>query len=84
MAQTFSKKMGLKTETSISNYLMNVNFMRELFKSLRFLLFMVPVALFAQNSVTGVVTEKATGMSIPGANIIVLLQILTETTPSTT
>ncbi|HBO28553.1 MAG TPA: SusC/RagA family TonB-linked outer membrane protein, partial [Leeuwenhoekiella sp.] len=45
--------------------------MRELFKSLRFLLFMVPVALFAQNSVTGVVTEKATGMSIPGANIIV-------------
>ncbi|HCQ75616.1 MAG TPA: SusC/RagA family TonB-linked outer membrane protein, partial [Leeuwenhoekiella sp.] len=32
---------------------------------------MVPVALFAQNSVTGVVTEKATGMSIPGANIIV-------------
>ncbi|HBT10002.1 MAG TPA: SusC/RagA family TonB-linked outer membrane protein, partial [Leeuwenhoekiella sp.] len=32
---------------------------------------MFPVALFAQNSVSGVVTEKATGMPIPGANIIV-------------
>ena len=63
--------MGFKQKQAFRNYLMNVIFMRELFKSLRFLLFMFPVALFAQNSVSGVVTEKATGMPIPGANIIV-------------
>ena len=50
---------------------MNEKFMRELFKSLRLLVFMLPVSIFAQNGVNGVVTESATGMPIPGANIIV-------------
>ena len=45
--------------------------MRELFKSLRFLVFLMPMSFFAQNVVKGVVTERATGMPIPGANIIV-------------
>ena len=50
---------------------MNEKFMRELFKSLRLLFFILPMSFFAQNAVTGVVTEAATGMPIPGANIIV-------------
>ncbi|MFD2825706.1 SusC/RagA family TonB-linked outer membrane protein [Leeuwenhoekiella polynyae] len=50
---------------------MNEKFMRELFKSFRLLVFMLPVSIFAQDVVNGVVTESASGMPIPGANIIV-------------
>ncbi|MDT0649917.1 SusC/RagA family TonB-linked outer membrane protein [Autumnicola edwardsiae] len=45
--------------------------MRKLFKSTWLLVFMLPMSFFAQNSVSGVVTEDATGLAIPGANIIV-------------
>ena len=45
-------------------------FMRELFKSLRLLFFILPMSFFAQNVVKGTVTESATGIPIPGANII--------------
>ena len=50
---------------------MNEKFMRELFKSLRLLFFIMPMSFFAQNAVNGVVTEQNTGLPIPGANIIV-------------
>ncbi|MBT8318519.1 MAG: carboxypeptidase-like regulatory domain-containing protein, partial [Gramella sp.] len=45
--------------------------MRTLFKSTLFLLFMLPMSFFAQNTVSGTVTESATGLPIPGANVIV-------------
>ena len=45
--------------------------MRTLIKSTLFLLFMLPMSFFAQNTVTGNVSESATGMPIPGANVIV-------------
>ncbi|WP_373056493.1 SusC/RagA family TonB-linked outer membrane protein [Zunongwangia sp. H14] len=45
--------------------------MKQLFKSLWLILFMLPMSFFAQNVVNGVVTESATGLPIPGANIIV-------------
>ena len=50
---------------------MNEKFMRELFKSLRLLFFIMPMSFSAQNAVNGVVTEQNTGLPIPGANIIV-------------
>ncbi len=45
--------------------------MRTLFKSTLFLLLMLPMSFFAQNTVTGTVSESATGLPIPGANVIV-------------
>ena len=45
--------------------------MRTLFKSTLFLLLMLPMSFFAQNTVSGTVTESGTGLPIPGANVIV-------------
>ncbi len=45
--------------------------MRTLIKSTLFLLFMLPMSFFAQNTVSGTVNESATGMPIPGVNVIV-------------
>ena len=45
--------------------------MKTFIKSTLFLLFMLPMSFFAQNSVSGTVTETATGMPVPGANVIV-------------
>lgn len=48
--------------------------MKKLFKRdwlLVFMVFMLPMSFFAQNSVSGVVTEDASGLPIPGANIII-------------
>ena len=45
--------------------------MRTLIKSTLFLLFLLPMSFFAQNTVSGTVTESATGLPIPGANVIV-------------
>ena len=45
--------------------------MRTLFKSTLFLLLMLPMSFFAQNTVSGTVTEGGTGLPIPGANVIV-------------
>ncbi|MGB8705361.1 MAG: carboxypeptidase-like regulatory domain-containing protein, partial [Gillisia sp.] len=45
--------------------------MKTLFKSSLFLLFMLPMSFFAQNTVSGNVKESATGLPIPGVNIIV-------------
>jgi TonB-dependent starch-binding outer membrane protein SusC len=45
--------------------------MKTLFKSALFMLFMLPMSFFAQQTVTGTVTESATGLPIPGVNILV-------------
>ncbi|MFD1096449.1 SusC/RagA family TonB-linked outer membrane protein [Salegentibacter chungangensis] len=45
--------------------------MRTLFKSALFMLFMLPMSFFAQNTVSGNVSESATGLPVPGANVIV-------------
>ena len=45
--------------------------MEKFFKSSLILLFMLPMSFFAQQSVSGSVTESATGLSLPGVNIIV-------------
>ncbi len=45
--------------------------MKTLFKSTLFLLLMLPMSFFAQNVVSGNVTESATGLPIPGVNVIV-------------
>ncbi len=45
--------------------------MRTLFKSTLFLLLMLPMSFFAQNTVSGTVTESGTDMPIPGVNVIV-------------
>ena len=45
--------------------------MRNLIKSTLFLLFMLPMSFFAQNTVSGNVTETATGLPVPGVNVIV-------------
>ena len=45
--------------------------MKTFIKSTLFLLFMLPMSFFAQNSVSGTVRETATGMPVPGANVIV-------------
>ena len=45
--------------------------MKTLFKSTLLLLFMVPMSFFAQNTVSGTVTEEATGTPVPGVNVIV-------------
>jgi CobQ-like glutamine amidotransferase family enzyme len=45
--------------------------MEKFFKSSLFLLFMLPMSFFAQQSLSGSVTESATGLPVPGVNIIV-------------
>ncbi|SKB38580.1 iron complex outermembrane recepter protein [Salegentibacter holothuriorum] len=45
--------------------------MKTLFKSTLMLLLMLPISFFAQETVSGVVSESATGLPIPGVNIIV-------------
>ncbi|APG59179.1 SusC/RagA family TonB-linked outer membrane protein [Christiangramia salexigens] len=45
--------------------------MKTLFKSTLFLLLLLPMSFFAQNVVSGNVTESATGLPIPGVNVIV-------------
>lgn len=45
--------------------------MKTLFKSTLMLLFMLPMSFFAQETVSGVVSESATGLPVPGANVIV-------------
>ncbi|PKD16652.1 SusC/RagA family TonB-linked outer membrane protein [Salegentibacter salinarum] len=45
--------------------------MKTLFKSTLMLLLMLPMSFFAQETVSGVVSESATGLPIPGANVIV-------------
>ncbi|MDT0676699.1 SusC/RagA family TonB-linked outer membrane protein [Autumnicola musiva] len=45
--------------------------MRKLLNSLWLLLFMLPISFFAQNVVSGVVTESATGLPVPGVNVVV-------------
>lgn len=45
--------------------------MRNSIKSTLFLLFLLPMSFFAQNTVSGTVTESGTGLPIPGANVII-------------
>ena len=45
--------------------------MRTFIKSTLLLLFMMPMSFFAQSTLTGLVTERDTGMPIPGANVII-------------
>jgi len=45
--------------------------MKKLFKSTLYLLFLLPMSFFAQQTVSGTVTESSNGMSLPGVNIIV-------------
>ena len=45
--------------------------MRTLFKSTLLMLFMLPMSFFAQNIVSGTVTESGSGVPIPGVNVIV-------------
>ena len=45
--------------------------MRTIIKSTLLLLFMMPMSFFAQSTVKGIVTDKDTGMPIPGANILI-------------
>ena len=45
--------------------------MKTLFKRTLMLLLMLPMSFFAQETVSGVVSESATGLPIPGANVIV-------------
>ena len=45
--------------------------MRTLIKNTLLLLFLIPMSFFAQNTVSGTVTESATGLPIPGVNVIV-------------
>ncbi len=45
--------------------------MKTTLNGLLFILFFVPTLLFAQNSVTGTVTEQSSSLPLPGVNIIV-------------
>ncbi|TDN87628.1 iron complex outermembrane receptor protein [Salegentibacter sp. 24] len=45
--------------------------MKTLFKSTLMLLFMLPMSFFAQQTVSGVVTESSTELPVPGVNVIV-------------
>ncbi|WP_281764176.1 SusC/RagA family TonB-linked outer membrane protein [Neptunitalea lumnitzerae] len=45
--------------------------MNTLQKYMLFLLFCIPITFWAQTTVSGVVTESATGMPIPGANVVI-------------
>ncbi len=45
--------------------------MRTFIKSTLYMLLLLPMSFFAQNVVSGSVTESATGLPVPGANVIV-------------
>ena len=45
--------------------------MRTFIKSTLLLLFMMPMSFFAQSTVSGTITERDTGMPIPGANVVI-------------
>src|SRR5690606_2660377 len=45
--------------------------MKTLIKSTLLLLLMLPMSFFAQQTVSGTVTESATGLPVPGVNILV-------------
>ncbi|NJW51322.1 SusC/RagA family TonB-linked outer membrane protein [Salinimicrobium oceani] len=45
--------------------------MRTLIKSTLLLLFMMPMSFFAQSTISGIITERDTGMPIPGANVVI-------------
>lgn len=45
--------------------------MRTFIKSTLLLLFMMPMSFFAQSPLSGVITERDTGMPIPGANVVI-------------
>jgi len=45
--------------------------MKTTLNSLLFILFFAPTLIFAQNSVTGTVTEQSTSLPLPGVNIII-------------
>ncbi len=45
--------------------------MRTIIKSTLLLLFMMPMSFFAQSTLSGIVTERDTGMPIPGANVVI-------------
>ena len=45
--------------------------MKTMYKKLLLLVLMLPVSLFAQNKLEGTVTDKATGQTMPGVNVVV-------------
>ncbi len=45
--------------------------MRTIIKSTLLLIFLMPMSFFAQSSLSGTVTEGATGMPIPGVNVLI-------------
>lgn len=45
--------------------------MKTIIKSTWLLLFMMPLSFFAQSTLSGIVTERDTGMPIPGANVVI-------------
>ena len=45
--------------------------MKTIYKKLLFLVLLLPFSLLAQNAVSGVVQDKATGQSLPGVNVLV-------------
>lgn len=45
--------------------------MKTLFKHTLFLLFVFPLGLLAQSTITGTVTDRETGMPLPGVNIVI-------------
>ncbi|OAB78703.1 SusC/RagA family TonB-linked outer membrane protein [Cochleicola gelatinilyticus] len=45
--------------------------MKHILKSALLVLFLLPLSLFAQSTVTGTITESASGLPIPGANVVV-------------
>lgn len=44
--------------------------MEKLFKSTLLILFILPMSFFAQQTVSGTITESATGLPVPGVNVI--------------
>ena len=45
--------------------------MKKNYNKLLFFLLLLPFSVFSQNTITGVVTDKATGQSLPGVNVLV-------------
>ncbi|MCM4155622.1 SusC/RagA family TonB-linked outer membrane protein [Gramella sp. AN32] len=45
--------------------------MKNLFKGTLLMLFMIPMSFFAQNQLSGSVSETATGLPVPGVNVII-------------
>ena len=45
--------------------------MKKNYNKLLFFLLLLPFSVFSQNTITGVVTDKATGKSLPGVNVLV-------------